>query len=92
VTIRGATSPSTRSGRAWKRPTDFERARGLSESVLREACVGKIKCLAELGDAELALEELAALRDALGSDIDLDELADDLAATDPLGGQGPPSG
>jgi hypothetical protein len=70
----------------------FEQARGLAESGLREAWIGKIKCLIELGEAGLAREELAALRDAVGPDIDLDDLAEVLAASDPLGGQRPPSG
>ncbi len=64
----------------------FERARESSESALREAWIGKVSCLIELGQRDLAADELSALRQALGPAIDLDDLDRALAAIDPLSG------
>lgn len=56
---------------------DFERARTLAESALREALLGKIRCLLELRELDLARSELDTAEAYFG-DVDFHELRAEL--------------
>lgn len=65
----------------------FEAARESAESALREALLGKIKCLIEVGEPTLALAEIEAAAACFDSDSDFEELkaAASRAPADPSG-------
>lgn len=56
----------------------FERARQLAEVALHSAVVGKVQCLLEIGDFEMALDQLAAAEACFGPDVELLDLRAEL--------------